>query len=234
MSSHLVTGALLLAVFVTNVWWWGHTRTVRKALTTSQKRDERIAGQNRRSARDANESGVGTATATQTTLAEAATRADCPPEELPDRIQQFQERIADLEDENDRLRDAWAQSWFDLFDTQSTTGDWPLVVQVDLKDGTTAVAQAFADVAQNSGYDVVIVAAYADGAVTATVDESVHDQITADAIIDDIVAAAGGGGGGSAGFATGGGCDPERLSNAIKKTAGRLEAKLTETDSAQS
>jgi alanyl-tRNA synthetase len=230
MSSHLVAGTLLLALLITNVWWWRHTRTIRNALILSQERDGRVASQIRQSANDDDESDVGTTSGAQTTLAKAAAQADCPPEELPDRIEKLHNRIADLEGETDHLRDVWAQSWFDLFDAQFTTGGRPHVVQVNLEDGTAAAAQAFASVAQDFGYDIVIIAAYADGAVTVTVDESVCDHITADTIVADIVAAAGGDGGGSVGFATGGGCDPERLSNVIQETANRLEAELAESD----
>lgn len=212
--SELLVWALLTVVLLSNLWWWRRTRTVREALATSHARDERLVS-------DPSDTTEGDAT-----LARAAARADCRPSELPDRVETLRERIRESKNETDRLRRLWPQSWWDAVQREPVDMDDAHVVSVRLADARTTDAQAFGDYAQNHENEIAIVVAGGDGTVVVSVGRHLREEYDASELVDEITDYAGGDGGGSAAFATGGGCDVDRLAEVVATTTARIRNEL--------
>lgn len=206
--SSLTIGLAVLAVALagTTVYWWRRAGQVATAMTTSRERDERIAAQS-------------TASGDQPTLAAAASAADCPPDELPARIERFQERLAEQASEIDRLRATIPDVALQVSDRPAVDPDEPHVLTVVLSNGTTDDAQRFADDTVDRPGEIAFVVAGRDGSVAVTVGEQLRDTHDAAEIVAEITDRAGGGGGGSTRFATAGGVDPADLESVVEAVA---------------
>ncbi|MFB6195509.1 MAG: DHH family phosphoesterase [Haloplanus sp.] len=212
MSDLLVAAVALVAV-VSNVYWWRRTRATERGLRRSLDRDRRVAER-------ADDGDDETATATATaTLRRAARRADCPPADLPERVETLRATVADLETETDHLRDRWAQSWWEALGRDPPDVETPHVLVVDLPDAGTDDVQAFADHARTRPAEVALVVGRSTGTFAVSVGDDLRNEVSAADIAADVSERAGGGSGGDTVFATGGGADPDALEAAVAAVA---------------
>lgn len=214
MSKHLLVGGLLLVLLATNLTWWRRTRRVKQSLAVSTEREQRI---------ERDQLGDG---ADVETLAAAAERADCPPEELPHRIEVLRGKIGEAEREIDRLRGKWAQSRWEAAVDADRDPDEPAAVRVDLDRATTADVQAVADRAKECPRTIAILTAEGGQTIAITVGEQLREAFSAASIFEEIGNQAGCDGGGSVAFAIGGGCDPQTLHRVAADVHDRLENEL--------
>lgn len=241
--SDLLVAALGVALLASQVYWWRRLRRVSDAVATSERREQRISGrQDTHSDEESDAENGGSASpadvaahpdgerqsrANAATLHRAAERADCPPEELPERVEALRERIRERENEIDRLRREWARSWWRARQ-RDPVDDEQRVVVVRLPDATTDDVKAFADCARERDDEIALVVGESEGTFAVSVGDALADAYSAADIADDVVDVAGGGAGGSATFATGGGTDPDALDEAIEQVRDRLVATLDE------
>jgi alanyl-tRNA synthetase len=221
MSDNLFFGiaVVLVVLAVTNGYWWRRMRATQKALRTSVDRDKRVAT-NAQQSDETSEKAV----TSQVRLKKAASRANCPPQELPAQIDRLQEKLREEKNETERLRREWADSWWTA--RRREPPDTPGVVVGQFDGATTEEIQTIAKYADHP-QTVSILIAVSAGAVTVRVGDSLTDQFAAADIVADICDSAGGSGGGSAALATGGGVEPSELLDEVERVQGEIATELT-------
>jgi len=203
-------------IAVTNLYWWRRTRRVTEGLTVS--RDHETTPDRPGGARDDD--------ARHRTLESAAAAADCPPEDLPDRVRGLKNTIRTVKTANAALPERWAGYWLTARGLPAIDRDETYAIAVPLPDGELADAKAIAKAALADETGIVIAVAMADDAVAVSVGAALRDEYAADELATDLVDRAGGAGaGGSADFASGGGGDAE----ALRAAATAIQAQVRET-----
>lgn len=213
MSNHVIAG-LGLVLVATNLWWWWRTRAIRRSLTVSRQRDDRVA--------DRLEEQTTAGTETAALLSEAAARADCPPAELPTRIGELRDRIGTLESELAEAREAWADAWWCRRDGPSESP----VVTVTLDRGDHDDVTALATAQARASRSIVLAVGGADGSVAVGVGEGLRDLAAADEILADVLDRTDGKGGGGPALATGGGASVSAAESAVATVARQLRDRL--------
>lgn len=204
---------------VASLYWHRRLRTVEQSLETSAMWDEKIVPE---------ATGSGTAGGEEASLLnQAASAADVPPENLPERIGERTEKIRDLKSRIESMRDGWVESYWRALE-QDTETETPRVVTVDLHGGIHDDARAFAIHALETEDEVVLAVGRADATFAVGVNESMTEQfgIRADEIADTVATEAGGGGGGMESLATGGGEDVDSLLTAVEACQASVRERL--------
>jgi alanyl-tRNA synthetase len=203
-----------------NAYWWKRIRTVERSKNTSEEWDEAIESQ---------QFATGTADSEREALLNrAAAKADVPPEDLPQRIDVFDEKIRDLQLRIEEMRAGWVSTHWRALDEEPIDLMNPHVVVVDLEGGEHDDARAFGIHAMEQDQEVVIAVAHADEAFAVGVSEPLTDQfgVTADEIANELTAGIAGGGGGTDTIGGGNVEDVDALSKAIAEYRPELEATL--------
>jgi alanyl-tRNA synthetase len=211
-----------LVVFLAiNAYWWNRLRAVERGQRTSEEWDEAIDGQ---------QFVAGTVdTEREALLNRAAAKADVPPEELPQRIDEFDDKIRDLRSRIEKMRSGWVSTYWRALADEAVDLTTPHVVVVALEDGVHDDARAFGIHAMEQDREVVIAVAHADETFAVGVSESLTDEfgVTADGIANELTEGMAGGAGGMESLATGGVEDVDALSEAVAEYRPQLEAALS-------
>lgn len=204
-------------VALATLYWRRQLRSVERGVATSAEWDRLV---------DEFETDGGDAEATAL-LNSAASKADVPPEGLPERIDERTEKLRDRRSRIESMREGWVATYWRALETEAAA-DTPRVVPVVLDGGTHDDARAFAIHALETDDEVVLAVGRTDGAFAVGISESLVEsrEVRADDIAAAIAAAAGGGAGGTATLATGGTGDTEALIETVEASAQRLQEGL--------
>lgn len=204
--------ALVPAVIavLSNVYWRRRERIVRESLTTSRELEERG---------DFDRSELATAR-------EAASTLNTRPEDLPEKVEQLDEKIRVLHAELEDSRDRWARAWWDARRLSPVRPDEPSVVVATIPDGELSDVEALAQLLSEKEHGIALLAGGGDGSFGVVVDDRLTDEVSAAALANEIGELAGGGGGGSDHYAIGGGATGD-LDEAVTSVRERLERTMT-------
>jgi len=209
--SELVVGflAAIGTAVVASVYWRRRLGRVRRGILASRERDERVQ--------------TTTTPREGMVLQKAAAKAECEPEDLPERIEEFRRNLADKERTLKRTRRTWASAWRDACEHAPAETERPRVASVELEGGTIDDATALVGETQQPPQEIVIITARGDDTVVVGVGEGLREVVTATEILDDVLAIAGGDGGGTDALATGGGAEYAALREAVAEVVPRVE-----------
>lgn len=203
-----------------NWYWWNRLRTVETSLDTSKAWDD-LFGERWNSTETVTSSRI-------SHLNRAAEKANVPPEELPERIDEFDGRIRDLQSRIEKMREGWTSTYWQALTSEHVDLTEPHIVIVDLEGGVHEDARGFAIHAMEQDQEVVIAVARSDATFAVGVSKPLADrfEIAANDIANDLIEEVNGGAGGMKLLATGGVESTNSLLEAVAAYCPTLEATL--------
>jgi len=213
-SSWIVLTLVTLGVLIaTNLYWWSRLGTAKESLKTSLEREERLQ----------QASGVGKY---RQIAEQASSAADCPPEDLPERIRTLRENLRVEHNRIEKLRERWVDSHLEALNCDPISTGEPQVLVITVED-TIEQANAFAKAAHTHDDWIIICVATDDATFAVGVNESLRDRFTADEIASDLQKRGDGdGSGGNEGFASGNGANSTALEEAAQYLASEIRKTL--------
>lgn len=209
----IISLGLFVLLVISNGYWLKRTRTVRQNLTASKTW---------MSEQDNNSSEI---TAVDSVLLKRAVeRANVPAERLPDRIEQYDKQVSDLNTKIGKIRSRWAKTWWKTLDGQRSEST-PIVAALEIPEGETDDARELAIGAPEHGRAIALIST-SNGSFAVGVADELTEEFSATTLASRIVEDAGGGSGGSATLATGGGSDPAVLADTIDSIAADIREEI--------
>lgn len=217
-SMALLVGGLLVGLAAANLYWRRRLASVREGLRTAEEWEER-------GRTDGGSDATREATL-RIAAQDAADTAGVPVEELPERVETYEEQARAHTKELERLHDAWVESWWEAATREPVPVDGPRVVTVGVAAGGHDVVRTFAIHAMEVEDEVVVAFDRASGAFAVGASGNLTHLLGADEVADRIVAEAGGGGGGGYEQLATGKAPAEAIDGAVDAVTSGLEGAL--------